>query len=198
MKNLDCYRILEGLRDIKQIPYSELSDLPPAEKMNYLFHTKFVIACARNKKRIEEYIQILDEIKKPADAFNKYQEKRREIAREFAKKDENGNPSIISRPFGNSQVIESYVIENINDKSSPYNKKITALEKENEKLIADQLAKEKQFENALNDNCDLILNKIPENLIPMGLSLIAAEAILEMLDEEPKPKESLRERAKRN
>ena len=196
MKNVDCYRILNGLNDIKQIPYSELSSLPPEEKMKYLFHTDFIIACARNKKKIEEHIQILEEIKKPTDEFNKYQEKRREIAKEFAKKDENKNPVIVSRPFGNGQMLESYVIENINDKNTPYNKKITELEKVNAKLIADQTAKEEQFEKGLNDECDLKLNKIHLNLIPMGLSMIAAEAILEMLDEEPKPSETIKEVSK--
>lgn len=196
MKNVDCYKILEGLKDIKQIPYSELSGIPADMKMMYIFHTDFIIACARNKKKIEEHLQILEEIKKPTDDFNKYQEKRREIAKEFAKKDENKNPVIISRPFGNGQMLESYVIENINDKSSPYNKKILVLEKENEKLIKDQTAKEEQFEKALNDECDLKFNKIREILIPMGLSLIAAEAILEMLDEAPKLEETKEEVSK--
>lgn len=196
MKNLDCYKILNGLNDIKQIPYSELSSLPSEEKMKYLFHTDFILACARNKKKIDEHIKILEEIKKPDEAFDKYQEKRREIAKEFAKKDENKNPVVISRPFGNGQMLESYVIENINDKNSPYNKKMSELEKANAKLITDQTAKEDQFEKSLNDECDLTLNKIKENLIPMGLSLIAAEAILEMLDEVLKPEETKKDVSK--
>lgn len=202
MKNLDCYKILEGLKDIKQIPYSELSGLPSEAKMKYLFHTDFIIACARNKKQVEDHLQILEEIKKPTDLFNKYQEKRREIAKEFAKKDENKNPIIVSRPFGNGQVLESYVIENINDKTTPYNKEIITLEKENEKLIKDQTAKDEQFGKALEEECDLKLFTIRESIIPMGLSLIAAEAILTMISEDTdkpnKPNKELKKTAKQN
>lgn len=198
MKNVDCYKVVEGLKDIKQIPYSELSGMTSENKIKYLFHTDFYIACARNKKIIEEHIQFLEGIKKSTEEYNKYQEERREIAKEFAKKDENKNPIIISRPFGNGQMFESYIIENINDKSSPYNKKIIELEKINTKLIADQKAKEDQYEKALNEECDLKLNKIRENLIPMGQSIIAGEAILEMLDEKLKREETLKEKAKKN
>lgn len=196
MKNSDCYKILEGLKDIRQIPYSELSGIP--DKVKYLFHTDFIIACARNKKKIEEHIQILEDIRKATDEFNKYQEKRREIAKDFSKKDENKNPVIVSRPVGNGQMLESYVIENINDKKTPYNKVIKSLEDENSKLIADHTTKEDQFVKALDEVCDLKLHKIKESLIPMGLSLIAAEAILEMLEEPAKQEETLKIKTKKS
>ena len=198
MKNSDCYRILEGLSEIKQIPVSDLADLG-SEKMKYLFHTDFVMACSRNKKMITEYLTLLEEIKKPTEEFNKYQEERREIAKEYAKKDANGNPETVVRPIGNGQMFESYVIPNINDKSSPYNVKLAFLEKTNDKVIKDQKGKEEQFEKALSADCDLNLHKIKESLIPMGISSITAgEALLWMIEESVKLKETTKEKAKKN
>jgi hypothetical protein len=198
MKNSDCYQILTGLNEIKQIPFTELSDLG-TDKIKYIFHTDFVMACSRNKKMITEYLTLLEEIKKPTEEFNKYQEERREIAKEYAKKDANGNPETVVRPIGNGQMFESYIIPNINDKGNLYNVRLAALEKVNEKVIKDQKGKEEQFEKALSVECDLKLHKIKESLIPMGISSITAgEALLWMIEEPVKQKETLKEKVKKN
>jgi hypothetical protein len=184
MKNFECYIIRNGLNDIRQIPYSELSVLG-AEKMKYIFHSDFVMVCARNKKAINEHIEILESVKKPSDDHEKYQAAQREIAKKYSQKDDTGESVITTRTFPDGSMAESYVVDGVNDKSSAYSKESAKLNADNKKIIDDQKAKEKQFNASLdNDAIGINLHLISAAKLPMGLSLAAGDALLYFLEEE--------------
>lgn len=182
MKNKECFVIANGLADIRQVPYSELTNLGE-EKLKYLHHTDFIIICAKNKKLVETHIEILNEIKKPSKEYETYQEARRDLAKKYAKKDDNGNPIVNRQQMGNGQVFESYTIENITDQNSDYNKAVRALDKKHDKEITEQKGKDEQFELAMEQEADIQLKSLKYNLLPKGLSIVAAEAILYFLED---------------
>jgi len=189
MKNGECYKILRGLDEVRQVPYSEISSLLTEEKMKYLFHTDFVLACARNKKAITEHLQILEEMKKPGKEFTSYQEERIELAKKHSKKDVKGHPVLMNQKMPDGTFQESFVIDDVKDVDSPFNCEFRALKEKYKATLEDQQCKEKQYVDALDAECDLKLVKIVQSKLPAGLSVTAMEAILYFLEDEPVNKE---------
>ena len=175
MKYIDCLIMNAGLQHVKG----------PGMK------ARFTYKVARNKRLIEPVIKSLDEMVKPSDDHKKYTDARQKLLKEFAKKDENGDPTMQTR-FIDGRQQESYVIPGIGDDKSDFNVKMDKLKEEYEKVIDDQKEREEKYDEHLDEECDDFTPYMVDwNLIPENLPQEAMDGVHYMIKEsetESKPK----------
>jgi len=153
MRYVDCLIMNVGLQEVKG----------PGMK------ARFTYKVARNKQLIEPVIKSLDGMIKPSDDYKEFADARQDLLKEFANKDENGDPIVRTKWVGNQQR-ESFIIPGINDKTNEFNVRMDKLKEENKKAIDEQDEKETKYDEHLETECDdftplyVDWNIVPENL----------------------------------
>lgn len=163
MKNKDCYDILN---EFNKGGFANLVGID------------FILSLARNIKKIEQEIEILESLRKPTDKYREFAKKVAELRLKFADKDlKTGRP--VTRKMENG--IESYVIS---DKLEAYNIEYEALKlaDNNPQLIQEQEKKDKLFEEAIERNCEIKFTKIKKADLPTEMNFKQVYIIEFMID----------------
>jgi hypothetical protein len=146
---------------------------------------RFSYAVSRNKQLLEPIIKSLEEMTKPNDEHKKFTDERQELLKEYAKKDEDGNPMVQRIPGPNNQVRESFMIPGINDKDNEFNTKLERLKKKHSKAISEQEEREKKYEEYLDEPVDDFTPIMVDwKLVPDGISQQAMDGVFFMIKEE--------------
>lgn len=193
MTNDDCLTMFNGLQQVKQPAFAELTDFEDKDK--YIFHTKFVRSVSLNKKKLGPIIESLQEAEKLSDEYKEYLEKRDELLVEYAKKDKDGAPEERTTYVG-GQPRRSYNVPLLNDKTSDVSKKIKKLETANEEIIEARKKVEEEMKALLKEEIDFAPHMVPESMVPDGLQPQAMDGVMYMIEDvdtedppaKPKPK----------
>ena len=138
MKKKELYVFLKGLQSAK------------------FKHPRVTHAINKNKRMVEEAIEDMEKDNiEQSDELKNFTKEREELAKEFCKKDESGNPKIKQIPKHDGTVQMMYDLEDQHNEKSPYRKKLTALEKKYKEEIEKHEVKIKLYnEEFLNDDTD--------------------------------------------
>lgn len=161
MKNKDLFTFKQGLDE--------------AEKF---MGVKFAYAVAKNSKLVTEEIEALQKTITPTKKYQEFENKRNNLIKEYAEKDENGNPKEKIQDV-NGQEYRYYTVENI----PAYNEKVKELSKEYEEEIQKREDQMKDHEKILNEDCTLKFHKIILDNIPEDITGEILKKIDWMLEE---------------
>lgn len=150
--------------------------------------SRFSYAVSRNKQLLEPIIKSMEEMTKPNDEHKEFTDERQDLLKEYAQKDENGNPIIQRTPGPNNQIRESFMIPGVNDKDNEFNTKLEKIRKKHQKAIDEQADKEEKYNEFLDTKVDDFTPIMVEwKLVPeTGLSQQAMDGVFFMIKEEEK------------
>lgn len=127
---------------------------------------KFAYAISRNRAKLRRIIESLNESMKPVEGFD---EKRIELAKEMAKKDDKGDPILMADQ-------KSYLVPDM----AAFDRKLEEL-----KRSMEQDKREKDIEKLLDMKEELDVYMIPFATLPEKMRPDILEAILPMVDDIP-------------
>ncbi|MBN2617269.1 MAG: hypothetical protein JXR64_03030 [Spirochaetales bacterium] len=153
-----------------------------ADKLKSLNGFAFVMAIADVKRRIQREQKVLNEIIEPSEKFKEYQKELSEINRDYSKKDENGDPIIITEIRYNQEISRYDFDEELKEERE---KKKTALNKKYKSEIEEQKEKEKQYNEAMNEYSTLRKKELSEKQLPKNITLEQLEIAYYFLDIKP-------------
>ena len=169
MRYIDCLVMSAGLMIVD------------APKMK----ARFSYTVSRNKGLLEPVIKSLEEMVKPTEEHAKFIAERKKILREFAKKDDNGDP-IVRIDNVNGQQKETYLIPGISDEKNEFNVKLDKLKKRFKRELDEQESKEKEYNEHLDKVAtDFFPIMVDWKLVPeQGLSQQAMDGVFFMVKKE--------------
>lgn len=149
---------------------------------------RFSYAVSRNKQLLEPIVKLLEGMTKPNDEHKKFTDERQDLLKEYAKKDEDGNPMVQRTPGPNNQVRESFMIPGINDKDNEFNTKLEKIRKKHQAAIDEQADKETKYEEFLDEPVnDFKPIMVEWKLVPeSGLTQQAMDGVFFMIKPEAK------------
>jgi hypothetical protein len=142
MKNRDLFDLLNGLNAVSGLK-----------------GVKFAYAVARNISLLTPICTDLEKSVKPSDKYLEYENRRRELAIEFARKDAEGHPMMA----GNQIFLAD---------AKAFQTKIVTVEEEYKDEIAEQKKKIEEYEKLLDEPAEKVelrhiqLETIPEDVTP--------------------------------
>lgn len=140
------------------------------EKVNKLSGIKFAYAMAKNINLVKSEIETFRETLKPTNEFNEYENKRIELAKKYAKKDEKGVPMI----KGNEYDVED---------RDAFEKEYEELKAENKEIIDAREKQVKDFESFLKEESKLSLHKIKSVDIPENITTEQLSGIMSLVED---------------
>jgi len=150
MKNHELLRLQEGINNVSNIK-----------------GVKFAYALMKNKKLIDAEIKCLQKGIEPAKEYQEFNQKRIDLCKSHATKDDKNEPVIIDK---------NYVIGN----QENFTIKVNALIAEYKNAIDTYEQQLKEYENLLNENTELdsqfykmTIDYLPEDISAKELELIA-------------------------
>jgi hypothetical protein len=154
MKNIDLFRLKEGLNDVSNLK-----------------GVKFAYAVLKNKKIVEDEIALLQKSVEMSVEFQEYEKSRITLCEQFADKDSEGKPII-----NNNQ----YQIEN----KVEFNEVVEKLKKDNIKCIEERVKQLNDYDILLQEENDIEekLSKVKEEYLPSDITANQLQTIIEMVD----------------
>jgi hypothetical protein len=132
--------------------------------------TKLLYFTLRNLRVIEDEIKVLEEVKKPSEAYIEYEKERIELCKKHAKKDEQGNPIIEQN---------RYVFDNINEFNIILAELITK-----HKSATDEYDKQyHEFSKLLDEENDISFYKINLEKLPKDLGIDEMTVLMYVIEE---------------
>lgn len=147
MNNKNLYEYLEALKGV--------SDLKGV---------KFAYTVIKNKKKIEEELKILEEAIKPSTEFQDYENKRLQICNIHSEKHEDGTPVIEDNKF---KIIDL----------DTFNEELSDLKEQYLESISERESQIMEYNNLLNEECDLELDKLVFTDLPQDITTQQLEMI---------------------
>ncbi len=130
---------------------------------------KFKLPLILNEMKIDEHLKALEELRKPSDKFQEYEQKRRELILKHAELDESGNIKLYSEENGQGKRLYDYGIPNIIKDEKEFKEKNKALQEEYKEVIEKQKKASEEFEKTLSEQADIELKTIAfEDFPEMG------------------------------
>lgn len=154
MKNIDLFRIRQGL-----------------EKLSDRKGVRFAYIVVKNKKILDDELEILRKSIEPSENFSEFEQKRVELCETHAKKDENGQ-SILD---GGNYVIETKEV---------FDKEMTKLREEFKDTLDERIKQQEDYEKLLQQETDVELKKIKFEELPNDITASELEQIKELIEEE--------------
>jgi hypothetical protein len=158
-----------------------------AKELGNLTGFAFVMAIADAKSRIRKEQEVLDAMVKPSKEFETYQEELRQSSKDHSRKDEDGNPKTKTKEneLGQIYVDEKGVpfqfFDIDPDKEAAHKKETKKLEKKNKLLIDEQTAKQKKYNDAMEEESTLELKEISEKQLPKNITLEQLEIASQLI-----------------
>lgn len=147
------------------------------QKLGNLKGVKFAYARARNISLVKPEIEALEKALEASDEFKKYDEERVELAKEFAKKDEKGNPVKVKNAQG-QEIFDG--LEN----NPEWELAFEALKEENKEVLEARDEQVKEQNELLKTASTLQLYKVALSDVPADISGTQMEWISEMVSED--------------
>ena len=135
---------------------------------------KFAYAVAKNKKLIEEEVEALNEGLNPSEKFKEYDEKRVELAKEHAEKDEDGNAVMVGE-----ENIKSFDIKDI----AKFTKDLEKIQEEYKTELEARDKQLKDYEKLMDEDTKLELQKVKLENVPEEITGEQLELISEIIEE---------------
>lgn len=154
MKNHEIFRLRKALDDVSDIK-----------------GIKFAYSVLKNKKILDEEIDIFKKTMEVSEIYNEYDHKRVAICEKYAQLDEHGNPTIVD---------SQYVIT---DKES-FEKEFVVLKEEYKVAISDRNKQISDYDKLMTEDSDITtkLSKVKFEHLPEDLSAAQLETIQEIID----------------
>jgi hypothetical protein len=121
---------------------------------------KFKLPLILNEMKIDEHLKALEELRKPSDKFQEYEQKRRELILKHAELDEKGEIKLYSQEDGKGERAYSYGFPNIVKNKKEFEVKNKALRDEYKEAIEKQKKASEEFEKTLSEQADIELKTI--------------------------------------
>lgn len=160
---------------------------------NDLYAIKEVIAKVRNKgdnrfklplilneQMIATRIAALEELRKPSEAFEEFEKKRRDLITQTSERDESGNVLLYVTPECLDRAVEMGYPK-VLDKEA-FDAGMTTLHEEYKDCLATEQAKQEDFTRTLEEPADVELKKIPFDFFP-ELDYDDLRVLLNMIDD---------------
>lgn len=128
-------------------------------------HRKFAYGLMRNRKILQDEIDILQDLSKPTDGWQAFEEKRIGICRELADKDENGEPKVQGNQFL------------VTEKKEELDERIEKLREEHKDDLDEFERREKEFDEILDEDISIDIYKIKLSLFPEQISVYELEVL---------------------
>ncbi len=152
-------------KDIVQL-YNNLKELGNLEGVKFAY---FVV---KNMKILQSEIAVFEDIIKPSEKYVEYEQKRLDICKKYAEKDENGNCKIENDKFVGCENNEEF------------NKEIQQLNNEYAEVILKRNQQLKEIEQILEEeNNNIKLMKIKVEDIPKNITVKQMMVINDLIDE---------------
>jgi hypothetical protein len=135
---------------------------------------KFAYAIAKNRSKLESEYKLIQKMQSTVQpsSLKKFDERRIELCKEYADKDENGNPSLENN---------NYVISQRRDE---FENTIRELQKEFEPSFKEFEENQIKFNNFLSEEIEVDIHTIPMSIIPEDMTAKDMEIIIGMITEE--------------
>jgi len=153
MKNKDLFRLYQGLNDV-----------------SYFNGVKFAYSVVKNKKLIEAEIKTFEEVIKPTEEFQKYEQKRVETCEKYCERQEDGKPVVENNAY------------KIIDKIS-FDKELEQLKTDSQEMLDYREQQLKEYNELLDEDTKLELVKVSVDNLPNGITSSQIESIYEIIDE---------------
>ncbi|WP_010416044.1 hypothetical protein [Anaerophaga thermohalophila] len=121
---------------------------------------KFKLPLILNEMKIDEHLKALEELRKPSEKFQEYEQKRRELILKHAELDEKGEIKLYTQEGGNGQRARDYGFPNIVKNKKEFDEKNKALQEEYKEAIEKQKKASEEFEKTLSEQADIELKTI--------------------------------------
>lgn len=152
MKKRDLFRLHKGLVDV-----------------SYLSGVKFAYTVVKNKKLIETEIQLLQDIIKPTDDFQRYERERIELCENFCVRGDDGQPIVENNNY------------KIDDKAG-FDEAMDILKDKYETEIVNRAKQVDDYNRLLGEDVDINLIKLKVTDLPEGMSADQIESVLEIVE----------------
>ncbi len=128
---------------------------------------------AKNKKVVEEEVEVLREAQakiQPMEEYLEFEKQRIDVCKDFSDKDENGEAKTISGPGGGQFMIPD-------EKKPDFEAKVEELKEEFKEAIEDKDKKEAEWNELLSEEIELDVHVIkidflPDNITPAQIDIL--------------------------
>ena len=138
-----------------------------------LLPKKFAWALLRNKKKLLPVVEALEELRKAPSVIAEFEEARINLCKEYAEKDENGEPKTKDSSF----VIPPESLETLQSK-------IGELREQHKDAIEAQRLQFKEIEEVLATPANADLYKVPLSYLPEQISPVELEIFAFIIEDE--------------
>ncbi len=138
---------------------------------------KFAYAVAKNSQIIKHELKALQEAVKPSDKFIEFDQKRIELCRDHAEKDEKGSSIIVGSEFS------------IRDRQS-FDIDLEGLREKHAEAVVQREAQVEEYEHLLEESCELSLHKIGKDDLPENITAEQMLGIIEIVEDKELEKNS--------
>lgn len=168
-------------QDIRQLGYTQrkvrmtkgeaVSMFNTINAMVYMTGARFTYAIAKNMNSLKEEVQALAKILEQDDEMKAFEEKRIELAKKHAKKDEKtGNPISVKN---------NYVLLD----EAAFEKEYQQLREENKEVVEKYDKQVAEYSELLKEDCDIKLHKVRLEDVPAEVNAMQMTAIMHMIVE---------------
>jgi len=164
MKNKDIAKLISGINNVGSLK-----------------GVKFAYAMAKNRKKLDSELETLKEANKLSDEFIKQDEKRVELAKKFADKDEKGNPKTKEVPGGSSYLFNGSI-----EPSKEFEdalKDLRNTDSDYKKAVEDRESQEKEFTDLLNKESSYVPHMVKLSDIPTDITSAQMDGIRDLIEE---------------
>jgi len=160
MKNKEILQLYNALQDV-----SNLSGV------------KFAYAVSRNINKVKPTLNSLEEAINPKEEYKEFESKRVELAKKYAKKNENGEP-VTNTDLDNNT--KTYEIEN----QKAFQKEMTKLQKEYAQAITNREKQIEEYKNLLEEETQIDFYKIKKENLPEDITAQQLTGIFAIIEDE--------------
>ena len=144
----------------------------------------FAKAVVLNQRKIADFVDAINEARKPSKEMQKYFDDFNELKKEYAEKDKEGNPIIESRREAGGISVPYYVIPDSENPESEFFKKREALIADNKETIDAHTNMLKEWtDEFLDKDSGFEPYKIDEDLIPNNVNVDEMKFLIYMINE---------------
>jgi hypothetical protein len=155
MKNVDLFRLREGLNDVSNLK-----------------GVKFAYVVLKNKKLIEEEIETLQKAIEMSPEFQEFERKRISLCERFADKDVNGTPIIVNNTYSipERELFETEVVQ---------------LKGQYSTCVLERESQLREYDRLLKEDTDVLnkLSKVKIEHVPNDISATQLDNIKEIIED---------------
>ena len=138
---------------------------------------KFGFIAAKNKRVAEPEVKSLQEANKPIPEYMESEDKRLKLCREYAEKDDKGNPVVMGQAFKIQE-----------DLKAEFDEKIEALKEEYKETIEETEKRQEEFRKLLEEEIELEFNTFKMSEMPEEMLNRDMDVLYELIEDDTQKK----------